>query len=157
VIAGLIATAIARSTKILSEIWLLLPSILLFFALGFALYALAFAAVGATVARQEEVQFATAPLGLPLLAGYLLVYALIANPHSTALRVLSFVPPLTPSLMPARIALGAVAWWEVMLAVLIMLGSIYALTKLATRIYKATLVRSGPRLGWRAALRIRPQ
>jgi ABC-2 type transport system permease protein len=59
--------------------------------------------------------------------------------------------------MPARIALGAVAWWEVMLAVLIMLASIYALTKLATRIYKATLVRSGPRLSWRAALRIRPQ
>jgi ABC-type Na+ efflux pump permease subunit len=71
--------------------------------------------------------------------------------------LLSFVPPLTPALMPARIAVGAVAWWEVILGVLIMLASIYGMVQLATRIYKATLVRSGPRLSWREALRVRPQ
>ena len=82
---------------------------------------------------------------------------LIGNTHSSLIRVLSFVPPLTPSLMPARIAVGTVTWWEVLLAVLIMLASIYGMVQLATRIYKATLVRSGPRLTWREALRARPQ
>ena len=157
VAAGLIANAIQQSAKIPSQIWFLLPSILLFFVLGYALYALAYAAAGATVARQEEVQFSTAPLGFPLLAGYLLVYVLIGNTHSSLIRVLSFVPPLTPSLMPARIAVGTVTWWEVLLAALIMLASIYGMVQLATRIYKATLVRSGPRLTWREALRARPQ
>jgi ABC-2 type transport system permease protein len=157
VAAGLVANAIQHSAKIPSEIWFLLPSILVFFVLGYALYALAYAAAGATVARQEEVQFSTAPLGFPLLAGYLLVYELIGDPHSAPVRVLSFVPPFTPSLMPARIAVGAVDWWEVLLAVLIMLASIYGMVQLATRVYKATLVRSGPRLTWREALRVRPQ
>jgi ABC-2 type transport system permease protein len=157
VAAGLIANAIQGSAKIPSEIWFLLPSILLFFVLGYALYSLAYAAAGATVARQEEVQFSTAPLGFPLLASYLLIYVLIGNTHSALIRVLSFVPPLTPALMPARIAVGTVAWWEVLLGVLIMLVSIYGMVQLATRIYKATLVRSGPRLTWREALRVRPQ
>ena len=157
VIAALIANAIEQSAKIPSDVWFLLPASLLFFALGYALYAFGFAAAGATVARQEEVQFATTPLTIPLLAGYLLVYVLVGNTHSTLVRVLSFVPPLTPSLMPARIAVGTAAWWEVVLSVLLMLAAIYAMVQIATRIYKATLVRSGPRLGWREALRVRPQ
>jgi ABC-2 type transport system permease protein len=157
VIAALIANAIEQSAKIPSDVWFLLPASLLFFALGYALYAFGFAAAGATVARQEEVQFATTPLTIPLLAGYLLVYVLVGNTHSTLIRVLSFIPPLTPSLMPARIAVGTAAWWEVVLATLIMLVSIYGMVQLATRIYKATLVRSGPRLSWREALRVRPQ
>jgi len=77
---------------------LLLPACLLFFALGYALYAFAFAAAGATVARQEEVQITTIPLTIPLLVGYLLASVLAGDPHSPAIAVLSFVPPLTPSL-----------------------------------------------------------
>ena len=157
VIAALIANAVEQSAKIPSDVWFLLPASLLFFALGYAFYAFAFAAAGATVARQEEVQIATVPLSIPLLAGYLLASVLAGDPHSPAIRVLSFIPPLTPSLMPARIAVGTAPWWEVVLAVLIMLASIYAVARLATRIYKATLVRSGPRLNWREALSARPQ
>lgn len=40
---------------------------------------------------------------------------------------------------------------------LIMLASTYAVARLATRIYKATLVPSGPRLNWREALSAHPQ
>jgi len=157
IVAGLIANAVVQSAQIPSTIWVLLPTILLWFALGYALYAFAFAATGATVARQEELQFATVPFGFALLAGYLLVYALIASPHSTWIRVLSFVPPLAPSLMPARIAVGGVAWWEMPLDVLVMLAAIYAMIRLASRIYAAALVRSGARLSWRAALRLRKE
>jgi ABC-2 type transport system permease protein len=156
VVAALIANAIEQSAKIPSDVWFLLPASLLFFALGYALYAFAFAAAGATVARQEEVQITTIPLSIPLLVGYLLASVLAGNPHSAAIAVLSFLPPLTPSLMPARIAVGTAPWWQVILAVLIMLVAIYAMVRLATRIYKATLVRSGPRLSWREALRVHP-
>jgi ABC-2 type transport system permease protein len=156
VVAALIANAIEQSAKIPSDVWFLLPASLLFFALGYALYAFAFAAAGATVARQEEVQITTIPLTIPLLVGYLLASILAGDTHSPAIRLLSFIPPLTPSLMPARIAVGTAPWWQVILAVLIMLVAIYGMVRLATRIYKATLVRSGPRLSWREALRVRP-
>jgi ABC-type multidrug transport system ATPase subunit len=41
-------------------------------------------------------------------------------------------------------------------SITIMLAPIYAIARLATRIYKATVVRSGPGLSWREALRVRP-
>src|SRR5262249_37824010 len=103
---------------------------------------------------QEEVQFVTLPVGFPLLVGYLLVYAVIAAPHETWVRVLSLLPPFAPSLMSARIALGAVAWWEVLLAAVAMLVAIYGMIGLTGRIYARALVRGGGGLTWRAALKI---
>jgi ABC-2 type transport system permease protein len=153
-IAGLIANAVVHSAQIPSTIWLLLPACLLWFALGYTLYSFGYAAAGAIVARQEEVQFATAPLAYPLIAGYLLVYVTIASPHSTVIRVLSLLPPFAPALMPARIAIGGLAWWELPLAVLLMLVAIHAMISLTARVYTAALVRGGARLSWRAALRL---
>jgi ABC-2 type transport system permease protein len=154
-IAGLIANAVVHSAAIPSTVWVLLPAALLWFVLGYALYAFAFATAGALVARQEEVQFTTGPLAFPLIAGYLLVYAVIGSPHATWLKVLSFLPPLAPSMMPARIAVGGVAWWEVVLAALLTLASIYGMVRLASGIYRTALVRGGARLSWRSALRLR--
>lgn len=152
--AGLIANALVHSTKIPSSIWGLLPGLLLCFLAGFLLYAFVFAATGALVARQEELQAVSVPIGMPLLIGYLLVYAEISSPDATWLKVVSFLPPLTATVMPARIALGHVAWWEFLLAALIMAASIYGLARFAARIYANALIHSGPRVGWGAALRL---
>jgi ABC-2 type transport system permease protein len=156
-IAGLIANSVVHSTRIPASLWVLLPGFLVCFLAGFVLYAFAFAAAGALVARQEEVQFVTLPIGLPLLVGYLLVYAAISSPNATWLRVLSLLPPLTASLMPARIALGHIAPWELALEVLIMAASIYAMIRFASRVYRGGLISGGSRLGWRTAWRRDPQ
>ncbi len=153
--AGLIANAIVQSAKIPASIWALLPAFLAFFLAGFVLYAFAFAGAGALVSRQEEVQSVTVPIAMPLLVGYLLVYVAIGSPNATWLRVLSFVPPLSATLMPARIALGHIAWWELPLCALLMLVSIYVVARLASRIYASGLLRNGPRMSWRSALRAR--
>ncbi len=154
--AGLIANAVVHSTKIPSSVWVLIPAFLVFFLAGFVLYAFAFAAAGALVARQEELQLVTTPLALPLLLGYLLVYAAIASPDATWLKVVSFLPPLSATLMPARIALGHIAAWELVLDAVIMLASIYGMARLASRIYAGALIHGGARLSWRGALQVTP-
>jgi ABC-2 type transport system permease protein len=153
--AALLANAIVQSSLVPSEVWVLLPAILLWFVLGYTLFAFGYAAAGAMVARQEEVQSVSAPFTVFLVGGYLLMYATIASPDAPWVRVLSFVPPLMPALMPARLALGQVAIWEMPLAILIMLASIYGMARLAGRVYATSLVRGGPRLSWTAALRAR--
>jgi ABC-2 type transport system permease protein len=150
--AGLIANAVIHSAKIPASIWGLLPGFLVCFFAGFMLYALAYAAAGALVARQEEVQSATIPIAMPLLIGYLLVYAAVGHPNAGWLKVASFVPPLTATLMPARIALGHVPWWQLVLAAVLMAASIYAMVRIAARVYEWGLLRSGGRISWRAAL-----
>ena len=108
----------------------------------------------ALVARQEEVNFTSMPFTLPLLAGYLLVYAAIAHPDAGWLKVLSFVPPLAPVLMPARIALGHVAMWQVAVSALLMLAAISGMARVAGRIYAAAIFRGGARVPWKTALRL---
>jgi ABC-2 type transport system permease protein len=153
--AALLANAVVQSSLVPSEVWVLLPAILLWFVLGYALYAFGYAAAGAMVARQEEVQSVGMPFTVFLVGGYLLMYATIASPDARWVRIVSYVPPLMPALMPIRLALGQVAIWEMPLAVLIMLASIYGMARLAGRIYATSLVRGGPRLSWMAALRLR--
>jgi ABC-2 type transport system permease protein len=150
--AGLVANALIHSTRIPSSVWALLPAFLIYFLAGFTLYAFAFAAAGALVARQEELQFVTFPIGLPLLIGYLLVYAAIASPNAPWLKAISFLPPLTATLMPARIALGHVAPWELALDAVLMAASIYGMAQLASRVYAGALIQGGERMSWRAAL-----
>ena len=152
--AALIANAVVHSAHIPGSVIALIPAFLVFFLAGFLLYAFALAAAGALVARQEEVQSVASPIMLPLVIGYVLVYAAVASPNATWVRIVSLLPPMTATLMPARIALGHIAWWELPLSAVIMIASIYGMIRLAGRIYAGAVIHSGARLGWRAALRL---
>ncbi len=153
--AVMAANGVVKNAAIPSELPTLLPMIIVWFVLGFALYAFGFAAAGAMVARQEEVQSVTMPFTVFLVGALLLVYAAIASPDSAWVQLLSFFPPLSPVLMPARFALGHTSGWEIPIAVLIELVSIAAMAALAGRIYQAALVRGGARLSWMSAFRLR--
>ncbi len=152
-IAGLLTNALVHSAKIPGSVWVLMPVFLVFFVAGFALYAFAFAAAGALIARPEEVQSATLPLVMPLPIGYVLTFVAVSSPNATWLRVISWLPPLTPTLMPARVALGTVNWWEYPIVTVTMLASIYAVVRAASTAYAGGVLRSGERVTWRKALR----
>jgi ABC-2 type transport system permease protein len=152
-IAGLLTNAVVHSAKIPGSVWVLMPLFLVFFVAGFALFAFAFAAAGALIARPEEAQSATLPLIMPLAIGYVLTFVAVSSPNATWLRVISWLPPLTPTLMPARIALGTVNWWEYPIVTVIMLASISAVIRAASTADAGGLLRSGERVTWRTALR----
>ena len=126
------------------------PSILgdvAWFLLGYLFYATAFAALAATVSRQEEVGSATAPMGFFLLGGYLMVFfVVLPHPDSTLSTILSVLPPFTPILMPVRIATGAATAGQVVLAVVLLLVAIVGLARLAGRVYANSILRVGKRV-----------
>jgi ABC-2 type transport system permease protein len=93
------------------------------------------------------------PLVIPLVGALLLAYLGPASSDAVWYRVLALLPPFAPILMPVRIALGSVAFWEQALAVLLMAGTIAAVIAGTVRVYSAALVQGGPRIGWRTALR----
>jgi ABC-2 type transport system permease protein len=151
---ALVASSFVQNSVLPPNLGSVLPLLVLWFALGFTLYAFGFAAAGALVARQEEVQSVTLPFTALSAAGLLFVYATISSPDSTLVRVLSFLPPLAPVLMPARTWLGHPAPWEMPLAAVIELAAIAGMAILAGRIYRAALVRGGARVSWSEALRL---
>ena len=122
------------------------------FALGFALYAVAYAAAGALASRQQNADTAGQPVTYTLLAVYFAGYvALASNMDGLLANVLTVFPLTAPLVLPARSALVGVPLWEHVVAVVLVLATIYALIRFAGRIYGQGLLRSGPRLGVRAA------
>jgi ABC-2 type transport system permease protein len=127
---------------------------IVWFLLGYAFYAVIYAAAGSLVSRQDDAQAATMPIALGAVAVYLATFAVvIPQPESIASRIFSVLPPVAPFALPARVALGAITPWEMALALVIMALSIYGMIRLAARVYTGALLESGPRLKWRQAFR----
>ncbi len=146
VVAGLIANAFAHSANLPGSLWTLFPASLVYFLLGFTLYAFAFAAVGAMVGRSEELQTVTLPLTMPLVIGYVMVFFSFGSPDAVWLKIVSWIPTQIATVMPARIALGHVAAWETPLTVVLMLISIYAMIRISARVYAGALIRGSQRV-----------
>jgi ABC-2 type transport system permease protein len=130
-----------------------LGAFLVLFVGGFLLYALLYAALGSLVSRQEDVQAATSPLMMLIMAGYFLSVFGIQAVDETWVKVLSFVPFFSPYLMLARVAVGHVEPWELGLAVLLIMVSIVAALFVAARIYSAGVLLYGQRAGLRQVLK----
>lgn len=106
------------------------------FALGFALYAMAFAAAGALASRQQSADTAGQPVTYTLLAAYFAGYvALSADSSGTLANLLTVFPLTAPLVLPARSALAGVPLWEHALAVALVLAAIYGLVRFAGRVY----------------------
>jgi ABC-2 type transport system permease protein len=119
---------------------------LLWFALGFVLFALMFAAVGSMVSRQEDLGAVTTPITLVILGTYLAFFWVISNPTATLAVALSIIPPFAPVLMASRMATGDAQPWQVVVAVVLTLIEIAALNALAARIYENSVLRVGTRV-----------
>lgn len=129
---------------------------LVWFVLGFAFYAVLYAAAGSLVSRTEDAQAAAMPIALVGVAGYLLTFAVVMpDPDSTASTVLSLLPPIAPIAYPARVATSGVPMWELAVAVAIMVIAVVAVVRLAARVYAGALLAAGGRVklrdAWRAA------
>jgi ABC-2 type transport system permease protein len=126
------------------------------FVLGYALYATLFGALGSLASRPEDAQSVAGPAMMVMVASYFAAFFLTAQAGAPAARAISLFPTVSPLLMPARIALGAAAWWEPVVAVAITLGTVVVLLRLGGRLYENAILRSGPTLSLQDAWRTTP-
>lgn len=128
--------------------------ILVWYLLGFFMYALLFAAAGALVSRQEDVGGVTSPLLMLIILPYVYgVSVLPTNPDDSLGAMLSVFPLFAPMLMSMRIALGVAAGWQIALSAALSIALVVVLVVLAGRIYRNSVLRSGARVRLADALR----
>lgn len=155
-IAGLAAALLAAGAfdapaSLGANVVLVIP----WFALGYALYAVAYATAGALASGQQNADTAGQPVAYTLVAVYFAGYVVLsADPDSLLANLLTVFPLSAPLVLPARSALVGVPLWEHALAVVLVLVSILALMRFAGRVYGHGLLSSGPGLGIRAAWRL---
>jgi ABC-2 type transport system permease protein len=128
-------------------------TVVAWFVLGYAFYASVFAAAASLVSRQEDLAGVITPMSMVLVVGFFVALQAAANPTGPLAVITSFVPGLSPLVMPVRMAGGGVAWWEVLISVGLMLVAIALVVRLGGRIYAGALLRTSGRTKLREALR----
>ena len=127
-------------------------AVVAWFVLGYAFYAAVFAAAASLVSRQEDLPSVITPTSMLLFAGLFISIRAATDPTGGLARITSFIPGLSPLVMPVREAAGGVALWEVLVAVALMLAGIAVVVRLGGRIYAGALLRTSGRTKLREAL-----
>lgn len=147
-VAGVVT---AKATGIMPDINLdldgVLAAMLLWLIVGYAIFAVAFGAAASLVSRQEDVGAVSMPLVTLSLVPYVLSFVMATgDASSTTFRVLAFLPPFAPFMMPARLVLGVSSWSEQVIALVIALIFLPLLVRVAASIYTRAVTRTGARV-----------
>ncbi|MCI8472998.1 MAG: ABC transporter permease [Clostridiales bacterium] len=139
----------------------LLVYMLIFFILGFFIYAFLYGAIGSTASKLEDINTSVMPLTFLFIIGFVVVISSISsgNVDNTIIKICSYVPFTSPMAMFARIAMSStVAWYEIVISIGILTGSVLGIGVLCAKIYRVGVLLYGttPKLGsvlkavWRA-------
>jgi len=119
--------------------------LLLFFLLGFTFYASLYAAVGSSVNTEQEAQQAVQPLLIMLVATAVFINPILMNPTGGTAHVMSILPFSAPIIMPLRLAIGSVPWWDIASSLVALALSCVVAVWIAARIYRVGLLMYGKR------------
>lgn len=123
----------------------LLIFMLIFFILGFVIYAFLFGAVGSTVSKLEDINTAVMPITMLFVIAFMVVmFSLAGNSVDTPVMVAcSYIPFTSPMAMFTRIAMSTVPWYEIAISIAILVASVIGVGVLSAKIYRIGVLMYG--------------
>lgn len=129
----------------------LLAYMLLFFLLGFLIYAFLYGAISSTVSKLEDINTAVQPVTFLFLFGFMVVVFSMSggSVDNLLMQICSYVPFTSPMAMFTRIAMSTVAWYEIAASIGILAVSTFGIGILSAKIYRVGVLMYGtaPKLG----------
>lgn len=124
---------------------------LVFFILGFLIYAFMFGAVGSTASKLEDINTSVMPITILFVISFFVVMFSMSsgNIDNTVMKVCSYIPFTSPMAMFTRIAMSTVPWYEIVISIMILIGSTVGVGFISARIYRVGVLLYGttPKLG----------
>ncbi len=121
---------------------------LLYFIAGYLLYAAMFAAMGAAVENETDTQQFMLPItAIVLFALYAGIFS-AENPDGTLAFWCSIIPLTSPIVMMVRLPFG-VSWWELTLSYTLLIGSVFAMAWICSKIYRVGILMYGKKPSWK--------
>lgn len=124
---------------------------LVFFILGFLIYAFMFGAVGSTASKLEDINTSVMPITMLFIIAFFVVMFSMASGSidNTLMTVCSYIPFTSPMAMFTRICMSTVPLYEILISVAILIGSTLGVGFLAAKIYRVGVLMYGttPKLG----------
>lgn len=118
---------------------------LLYFLLGYFLYASMLAAVAAMVNTEMEARQAANPVIMLLVVPSVMMIGILNDPTGTVAFWLSTIPFTSPIAMPVRWAAAPVPLTQLLLSIAVLAGSVVVITWLAARVYRVGILMYGKR------------
>lgn len=115
----------------------------IFFLLGYFLYATLAAFLGSLVSRIEDVQQMITPMTMLVVAGFMMAMFGLGQPEATFIKIASFIPFFTPMLMFLRVGMLNIPIWEAALAIVILVITIIVLAVFGARVYRGGVLMYG--------------
>ena len=123
----------------------LLVYMLVFFILGFLIYAFMFGAVGSTASKLEDINTSVMPITMLFIVTFIVVMTSMSsgNVDNTIMKVCSYIPFTSPMSMFTRIAMSTVPWYEIAISIAILVGSTVGIGVLSAKIYRVGVLMYG--------------
>lgn len=123
----------------------LLGFMLIFFVLGFFIYAFLYGAIGSTASKLEDINTSVMPITmLFIIAFFVVMYSLaLGNVDSILMKVCSLVPFTSPMAMFTRIAMSTVSWYEIIISIAVLIGSVIGVGFVSAKIYRVGVLLYG--------------
>lgn len=119
--------------------------LLVFFILGFLIYAFMFGAVGSTASKLEDINTSVMPITmLFIIAFFVVVFSMTSGDiDNTLMTVCSYIPLTSPMAMFTRICMSAVPLYEILISIAILVGSTVGIGFVAAKIYRVGVLMYG--------------
>jgi ABC-2 type transport system permease protein len=125
----------------------------LYFLLGYFLYAAIYAAVGAMSSTEAEARQAQVPVQLLLMIPYLSFFALLNDSSSPLAVWLTLIPFWSPIAAPVRWGAARIPTLQLVASLAILFGTVILVTWLASRVYRVGILMTGKRPGVKELIR----
>lgn len=115
---------------------------IVYFFLGYLLYASLFAAIGSAVENEADTQQLQMPVTIPLLLAFFIAFYAFRAPDSSIVFWGSMIPFTSPIVMLARIPFGVPAW-ELALSIGLLVLTFIGIAYISAKIYKIGILMFG--------------
>jgi len=128
--------------------------LLVYFVIGYLFYAAIFVAAGSPLSTEQEAQQITSYLVLILILPIVLALPVLQNPDSMFVKVLTFIPLITPTMMAMRIPIQMPSAWEVVGSIVVLTVSTVFAMWAAGRIFRTAILAYGKRPSMRELIQL---
>ena len=124
---------------------------LVFFLLGFLIYAFLYGAISSTVSKLEDINTAVQPVTFLFIFGFMVVMFSMSSGSvdNVLMQICSYIPFTSPMAMFTRIAMSTVPWYEIAISIGILIASTFGIGILSAKIYRVGVLMYGtsPKIG----------
>lgn len=135
-----ILSGVINLSSINFAVWVI---IILYFVLGYALFALIFALTGSLVQKPEDIQSANSPVSMLSVFAFYLAYFSMMNPKSNVSVFASLFPFSSPFSMPSRYMLGIANVWDVVISIGLLIVMCVIIGFISVKVYSNAILNYG--------------